>query len=450
MTERRRAGGRTRRTRSTLPGLVLAVLAGTGAAMAQESPAALPRIEFDAAIQRALERNPTVAEAAAAVRRAEALLEGARAVNLPSLVVSGSRTRRDQEIAFDGTVAQPQTQTAVAATASVPVLAAADWAAAAQSRDQLRVSQLAAVETRQQVAVATAQTYLAIIAARRQAEVEQDALDNAREHLGYARKRLEGGAGSRLDEVRAAQQVSAQELRLEGSRLALFDSQAALGALLAEDGPVDAGAEPAFEVPESDDPASWRNDRPDLRLRTAAMQAAERVKKDDWKDWVPTADLAYTKQWLTPSGVFQRSSSWQLSLLFSEPLFEGGRHRSDARLRAADLDRAKLQLTAAEIQARSEIQVARESLESYRRALISARDAAAQADEVLHITTSAFELGSTTNLEVIDAERSARDAATAAALAEDDVRRGSLNLLVALGRFPREPEGTDAESGSAP
>ncbi len=167
------------------------------------------------------------------------------------------------------------------------------------------------------------------------------------------------------------------------------------------------------------------------------MEAAERTKSDSWKDWVPTASLAYTKQWLTPAGVFQRSSSWQLSLLFSEPLFEGGRHRSDARLRAADLDRAKLQLTAAEIQARSEIQVARESLASFQRALVNARKASAQADEVLRITTSAFELGSTTNLEVIDAERSARDAATAAALVEDDVRRATLNLLVALGRFPK-------------
>jgi hypothetical protein len=37
---------------------------------------------------------------------------------------------------------------------------------------------------------------------------------------------------------------------------------------------------------------------------------------------------------------------------------------------------------------------------------------------------------------VIDAERRARDADTAVAIAEDSVRRARLDLLAALGRFP--------------
>ena len=63
---------------------------------------------------------------------------------------------------------------------------------------------------------------------------------------------------------------------------------------------------------------------------------------------------------------------------------------------------------------------------------------AASADEtaeVLRITTTAFEVGATTNLEVIDAQRSDLDANTAAELAEGAVRRARLDLLVALGRF---------------
>jgi outer membrane protein TolC len=46
-------------------------------------------------------------------------------------------------------------------------------------------------------------------------------------------------------------------------------------------------------------------------------------------------------------------------------------------------------------------------------------------------------VGATTNLEVIDAQRSARDAETRRALAEDAVQRAKLDLLVALGRFPK-------------
>ena len=65
-----------------------------------------------------------------------------------------------------------------------------------------------------------------------------------------------------------------------------------------------------------------------------------------------------------------------------------------------------------------------------------ARLAAQQANEVLQITDVAFREGATTNIEVIDAQRRARDAETAAAMADDAARHARLELLVASGRFP--------------
>ncbi len=48
----------------------------------------------------------------------------------------------------------------------------------------------------------------------------------------------------------------------------------------------------------------------------------------------------------------------------------------------------------------------------------------------------AYEAGATTNIEVIDAERRARDAETAAVMAEDAARRARLDLLSATGNLP--------------
>jgi len=48
----------------------------------------------------------------------------------------------------------------------------------------------------------------------------------------------------------------------------------------------------------------------------------------------------------------------------------------------------------------------------------------------------AYKAGASTNLEVIDAERQARDADTAVAVAEDSLRQARLDLLIASGRFP--------------
>ena len=81
--------------------------------------------------------------------------------------------------------------------------------------------------------------------------------------------------------------------------------------------------------------------------------------------------------------------------------------------------------------------MAQEAIRASERALARARDAAQQANEVLRITDVAFREGATTNIEVIDAQRRARDAETTAAVAEDAVRRSRLDLLVATGRFPR-------------
>ena len=71
------------------------------------------------------------------------------------------------------------------------------------------------------------------------------------------------------------------------------------------------------------------------------------------------------------------------------------------------------------------------------RALASARESAGFANEVLKITIVAFEAGASTNIEVIDAQRSARDLETAVTQVEDRVRQARLDLLVALGRFPQ-------------
>ena len=87
-------------------------------------------------------------------------------------------------------------------------------------------------------------------------------------------------------------------------------------------------------------------------------------------------------------------------------------------------------------QANSQVRRAREAVASGERSLASARAAADQAREVVNITNISFRAGAATNIEVIDAERGARDADTAVAGAEDILRRARLELLDALGRFP--------------
>ncbi len=393
-------------------------------------------VTFDDAIRAAIERHPDAARAAQAILRAEALLQASRSVFLPSLNGTITTTILNDERGFSGQVTQPQTQAAFGAQASFPVLAAARWAQAAQARDQVGIARIGAEETRRQIALAVSQAYLAVIAQKRQVSVNTRALENGRAHLSYASARLQAGAGSRLNELRAAQEASTDEVLLEASLLGLRRTQEALGVLLVANEPVDAAAEPIFELP-GELPSTWLSGRVDVRLADAEVSAAERSVRDSWKDWVPNGTASFQPQYITPAGLFQPANTWAAVVQFAVPIFDGGQRRAAARQRDVNLELNRIDRADLERRITSDERIARDAVQSTARALDSARRAAAQADEVVRITDVAFRAGATTNLEVIDAQRRARDAETAAAVAEDRARQARLDLLVALGRFPR-------------
>jgi outer membrane protein TolC len=397
----------------------------------------MERVTFEQAVQRAIEHNPTVAQAMTAINRAEALLQQARSATRPSVSASVVNTTLDSQRGFTGGVFQPQNQSSITADLTIPILAASRWAATNQARDQIDVAKLSANDVRRQVAVSAAQTYLAVLVQRRQVEVNEHARDAAKAHLDYSSKRLASGAGSRLNEVRAAQEVSADEARLENSRLAVRRAQEALGVLLGANNPIDVGDAPTLDLPDIGDESAWMNARTDIQFLSAQRRAADRVVKDSFKDFWPTANASFDPQLITPAGLFQPSKTWRLTISLSQPIYEGGLRHGVMRQRQVTFDLATLALTAQEIQARSDVRLAKESAESYERALASSQLSAQQANEVVRITTAAFEAGATTNLEVIDAQRSARDAEATVTIAEDAARRARLDLLVALGRFPK-------------
>jgi outer membrane protein TolC len=414
--------------------VVAAVLAIARPVLAQAPVPVLRTVEFAQAVREAIEKNPTVGQAAVSIARAEALVAQARSLTLPSASANVTTTTLDSARGFDGGVTQPRNQIAIGGDVRYVV---GGFAVIGQARDQVDVATATSVQAKQAVAIAAAEAYLAVIAGRRQVEVATRAVETAQAHLDYADRRLQGGAGSRLNQLRAAQAVTADRLQLEQAQLALRRGQEALGVALASDGPVDAGAEPAFDVPATIDENAWMRARPDLVTQETIRRAAERVVRDSWIDWTPFPTIAFDPQVVAPSGLFQPSRTWRLTVTATQPLFDGGQRRAQKRVRQTAVEQSTFALTGLQIQARSEVRIAQEAVQSLERALTTARAAVDQATDVLRITTAAFEVGATTNIEVIDAQRSLRDAEAAAAVSEDAVRHAKLDLLVAIGRFPQ-------------
>jgi outer membrane protein TolC len=406
---------------------------------AQTVPPASPMeiVTLEQAVERAIKNNPTVAQASQDILRAEGLLQQSRAATLPFITAGLSTLVNSTERRFDDVVTSPQTQATVSAQIGMPVLAPSRWAAKAQAQDQVEIANLSTADARTGIAVSTAQAYLAVIALKREVEVTQRALDTSLAHLDYARRRLEAGAGTRVNELRAGQEVSTNEARLETAQLGVRRAQEALGVLIVSDGPADTAGDPVFVIPPIADEAGWMGLRPDVRLFTAEERAADRVWKDSSKDWFPTALATFDPQAIVPASIFTSPRSWRFVVTFSQPIFDSGQRKGQKRVREASYNVSRLALTGLQIQARSEVRLAQETVRRSERALAALRLATDQANEVLKITTFAFEAGATTNLEVIDAQRQARDADTAAVIAEHVVRRSQLDLLTALGRFPQ-------------
>jgi len=422
-------------SRASAAAVALSLVAAGAAAQA---PAPVVRVTFADAVRRAQEKNPTVAAAAAGILRAEGLIRQARAATLLQLSANVTTTTLNQSIEFSGFTVTPRNSVTASITADMPILAAAAWARRAQAQDTRAVAELSAAETRRQIAFAAADAYLTILVQRRIVDGNLRARDVAKAHFDLASELEQRGTGSRLNALRAQQQWSTDEGLLENGRLALYRAQEALGVLIVADGPADAIDEPDFAAPPAgEDPAADAQPyRADLRLFAAGQQAAERVLRDSSRDWWPTVDAIFQPSTIYPAQLFLPQNTWRLLTQTAIPLFDSGGRTSLKVERQADLDQARARLSAASIQASSEVRAARQAVASGERTVAAARGAADQARQVETITNISFRAGAATNIEVIDAERSARDADAAVATAEDQLRRARLELLNALGRFP--------------
>ncbi|HVQ28318.1 MAG TPA: TolC family protein [Vicinamibacteria bacterium] len=401
-----------------------------------EPPVVVSRLTFDEAVKRAIGHNPTIGQASQAILRAQALLEQAKSVFRPSLYGGAGTTILDAARGFDGNITQPRTQSTFAASLAYPVLAAAGWAAKNQASDQVAIARISAEETRRQVALTAAQSYLAVIAAQRQREIAIRNQDTAKALEDYAKARLDAGKGSRLNHVRSTQELASAQAQLQLAELLVRQAQEALGVAIFADGPVDADGDAELRpaAPPSSD--EWMMQRPDVRLSTAQVLAADRVARDSWKAWVPTGIASFTPQYVTPPGFFEPAKTWRAVFQLQIPIYDSTLGPAK-RINFADLETSRFRLDAVKVQARSELRVAQESVMRNELVVAAIRLSSESATEALSISEIAYRAGATTNIEVVQAQQTARNAEIAFAVAEDRLRQARLDLLMALGQFPQ-------------
>jgi outer membrane protein TolC len=395
-------------------------------------------VTFDDAVARALARNPTIGEAVEEVRRYHALMEQVRANSLPTLYGYATYTRVEKDRTTNGAVVVPIGSLNVNATLNVPLLYPRGWLTWSEAGDLVDVARANEKDIRRTIAVSTAHAYLAILTQRRLLETARTARDNAKAHYEFTRAQRIGGVGNRLDEVRAAQEFTTEEVNVQNQAVALTRAREALGVFLATSGPVDAASEDTpTEMPAFNDAmVDAEKTRPDVQARNRATRAAERTVHDAWADYLPYLNFIAFPFYQQPPTITTPQTGWQAEFLLTVPFYDGGLRYGQQHQRSAEAEEARLTAEATLRQARSDVRVAFEEIQRADIALDQATQSAAFAKRALELANIAYRAGATTNLEVIDAERQARDADSQSALAEDAARQARLDLLAASGHFP--------------
>src|SRR6266508_2489702 len=410
-------------------------------APAPDAPAEAAAVEFDEAVRLAAAHATVATLASEEVRRAEALLVQARSGSLPALSATGVYTHLSSNREQAGRTIAAEDQWSGSVSASVPLVVPSRWVQWSHASDAVAVARASLQDAQRGVTLLAARAYLAILAQKRAVDVSRRAVATAAAHFEFARARRADGVGNALDEARSDQDRKSTRLQLENALIGLARAQEALGIATGADRPLDAGGEPDLRLAVASQDALLREaeaSRADVRAARERADAARRVARDSWADWLPSLSAVGQTFLQDPPTLATPHDGWQAQLVLSVPLFEGGLRTGQRRERLALEAEAAAQLTGLTQQARSEVRSALSTLQHVEAGLEQSRRGAERAQAALALVSEAYRAGATTSLDVVDAEQRARDADTAAVVAEDAVRQGRLDLLSAAGRFPEE------------
>ena len=277
---------------------------------------------FDEAVKRATEHNPTVGRGDAGHPAGPGAPRSVEVRVSPLLYGDAGTVILDAARGFDGNVTQPRTQSAFNATVSYPVLAAARWAAKNQAADQVGIARISAQETRRQVALTAAQSYLAVVAAQRQREIAHPQPGHGegprRVRQGPPRGRqgeppqpraLDAGAGRRRGAAPARGAARAPrpggpgrlDLRRRSRRCG-GRPRAAAALLPSNDGWLDAATRRA--------PLHG----PDAGRRPGGARLLEVL--------AATGTASFTPQYVTPAGFFEPARTWRAVFQLHIPIYD--------------------------------------------------------------------------------------------------------------------------------
>ncbi len=438
-----------------LPFLILllchtSLLLANGSLTAEKSPLSLAE-----ALALAAQQSEEVALAQIRERRASAERRQALAEVLPALSVTGTYTRRAREVtrevggdtitvqARDAHFAQGILESTLVDFRAFPVLEAAARHVVAAA--------LEGESVRRAVSFEVAKSYLAVLAFEQLVEAARLRVAVAEQTLRETRLRREAGLANRNDETRSElEQATARLQRTDLERqLALARLELSYWIGQEVDRPLQ---QPMLSRPAGDELSNLVGQalkrRSDVQALRERIEVARLATEAAARSWIPTLDFRGLYRWTNEAGLSGRKADWNLGLVLSWSLWDGGGREAGVEVRKTQLEEARLQLRQLERQVGREIEAALALEASAQAALeqaeVQARAARANAEEV----RARFREGLATALEQADAQAALFEAAAQRARSQFALESAQLDLARAIGDSgpPFAPEGLETKS----
>ena len=371
---------------------------------------AAPRVTLEQAIARATRLDPNYVRALGQVDNAEWGRRAALAVFvLPSLTASIDATKYSTQFFNIGTGRNQAEAVNGTITASYDLFSARKFADLGRTRAELEGAEATELEQRFRTALFTESDYYAVLQNQELARVAGDRTQRAEEGLGIARARVVSGAAVQSDSLQLVlelTQARTDQLRRDA---ALRVSRLQLGRRIGEAGPVDAEPVDSTEAPELpigvDEAVQMAlTQGPQYRAARASERAAASFLTGQRGQYLPQVTLAGTHLRFDDSFFPSARKVNALSLTLSLPIWDNGRrelaisqarvNRDVARAIREDLERA----------ARPDVTAAFEAYVTARATTELSSTGVLVARENYRVQESRYRAGSTTILDVLDAQ----------------------------------------------
>jgi multidrug efflux system outer membrane protein len=400
---------------------------------------------LDELVATALEKNSDIRLAVARIEEADANLRAANAAFLPEIDVGAapSRTRFSQNVAVPAPAPFPAVRNDIRVAASTS-FELDFWGKLRRAAESVRAQALGTRYARDVVALTlaglTAQTYFSLRSLDAQVTVTAQTLASREQYLDFIRRRARGGIASGLDVAQAEASLADSASQLKDLRRQRSLLEHLLGTLTGRLDIAVAGGDllvlPVPPLPPADLPSALIERRPDIRQSEQALVSSNALIGVAKAAMLPTISLTGNDGWESSALstlLLGSSRIWSFGFGLSLPIFDAGRYAA-----LTDAAKARAQQSLAGYQkaietafrevadALANAQQTAAAEDDYRARVEAARDA-------LRLARLRYEAGYSAYLEVLDAERTANDAALAFVRNRQSRLSASVDLMKALG-----------------